>query len=258
MPNRDLEKLILRAIAAAGAVQVGYFITDNSTALQNQIKALVGVPCDANWGEVSEAFWALVARRFIYVGGARSFGQCSVWLTERGRKALTDEEFNPEDETGYMRRLLSAAPTTSATVQQYLIEALKSYEQECYLASAVMLGAAAEDTTLQVATSFVLWRGESAENLRTILENPRQFYVYKLQEFDKRLRVAKAEIPQEFSENLELNITTVLQLIRLTRNDAGHPTGKQIDRQDCHQNLVVYANAHQKLHRLKGFFEGQN
>ncbi len=194
MPSRDIEKLILRAIAAAGALQVGYFITDNSTALQNLIKALVGVPCDASWGEFSEAFWALVARRSVYVGGARSFGQCTVWLTEKGRKALTDE----------------------------------------------------------------LWRGESAENLRTILENPRQFYVYKLQEFDKRLRVAKAEIPQEFSENLELNITTVLQLIRLTRNDAGHPTGKPIDRQDCHQNLVVYANAHQKLHRLQGFFEGQN
>jgi len=50
-------------------------------------------------------------------------------------------------------------------------------------------------------------------------------------------------------------VTTILQLIRLTRNDAGHPTGRRVDHEDCYQNLVVYANAHRKLHRLKDYFD---
>lgn len=258
MSPHELQKAILRAIKAAGALQIGYFITDNATAVRNQIKALTGVQCDAEWHNVAEAFWGLVARQMIYVGGARAFGQCSAWSTERGCGALADEENNPDDRTGYMNRLLDATPETSSTVQQYLLEALKSYEQDCYLASAVMLGGAAEETTLNVAKSFVTWKGRGADNLKTILENPRQFYVYKLQEFEKRLKAIRGEIPQEFADNLELNITAVLQLIRLTRNDAGHPTGRRIDRSDCYQNLVIYANAHRKLHHLKRYFEGRS
>src|SRR5947207_7041157 len=147
---------------------------------------------------------------------------------------------------------------TSDTTKQYLREALKSYEQECFLASSVMLGVAAEDTSLAVAASFVVWQGKPAANLKAILANPKQFYVYKLQEFEKRLIAAKGSIPPNLSENIELNITTILQLIRLTRNDAGHPTGRRVDQEDCYQNLVVYANAHRKLHRLKVYFDEQS
>ena len=210
MLSSDLERTLLLAIKAAGALQIGYFITDNAAAVRNQIRALTGIECDVQWSQVAEAFWGLLARRMIYVGGARSFGGSSVRLTKRGLHALSNEDYNPDDRNSYMQRLLKDAPATSATVQQYLLEALQTYEQECYLASAVMLGGAAEETTLEVAASFVKWKGKEAENLATILDNPRQFYVYKLQEFEKRLRVARREIPQEFAENLELQITAVL------------------------------------------------
>jgi hypothetical protein len=205
----------------------------------------------------AQAFWELIARRLIFVGGDRTFSNCHVWLTERGQRAANGEEFNPDDPARYMERLLAAAPGTSDTTKQYLKEALKSYEQECFLASSVMLGVAAEDTSLDVAASFVAWQGKPADNLKAILANPKQFYVYKLQEFEKRLTAAKGSIPPNLSENIELNITAILQIIRLTRNDAGHPTGKRVDREDCYQNLVIYANAHRKLHQLKDYFDEQ-
>jgi hypothetical protein len=84
---------------------------------------------------------------------------------------------------------------------------LRSYDAECYLASSVMLGVAAETTTLETADSFVNWAGVRADKLREIMANPRQFYVYKLEEFQKRLSSTKSEIPAEMSDNLELNIT---------------------------------------------------
>jgi hypothetical protein len=251
----EVERLILRLVSESGAVQLGYFITDNAHGLQQLIRARLNIEGPKEWGVYSEALWTLLARQLVFIGGDRSFGSCQVWPTERGKAVAAGHEFNPDDPNRYLERLLQATPSTSATVQQYLKEALKSYEQDCFLASAVMLGAAAEETTLGIASSFASWRGKTAEKFKKVLENPRQFYVYKLQEFEKQLAAAKGSIPRELSENLELNITTILQLIRLTRNDAGHPTGRRIDREDCHQNLVVYANAHQKLHRLKEFFE---
>jgi hypothetical protein len=59
--------------------------------------------------------------------------------------------------------LLQAAPATSDVVQLYLRESLKSFEQECYLASAVMLGVAAEACMLEAAEAFVQWTGKKPE-----------------------------------------------------------------------------------------------
>ena len=88
-----------------------------------------------------------------------------------------------------------------------------------------------------------------------MLENPRTFYVAKLEEFQKRLTAAKGQLPSVLSDNLDLNVTAVLQLIRLTRNDAGHPTGRQIDHQDAFDHLVIYARANKRLYELMGFFK---
>ena len=94
-----------------------------------------------------------------------------------------------------MQGLLQAAPATSDVVQLYLRESLKSFEQECYLASAVMLGVAAEACMLEAAEAFVQWSGEPARNLKAILENPRTFYVVKLEEFQKRLAAPRGSLP---------------------------------------------------------------
>jgi len=256
MDVAEAQAVILRLLKVNPALQIAYFITDDGRALGNLIRNRLSIQISTpQWAVFSQAFWELIARRLIFVGGDRSFDQCSVLLTERGERAANGEEFNPDDPTRYMERLLEAAPRTSDTAKQYLREALKSYEQECFLASSVMLGGAAEETSLAVAASFVSWQGAPADKLKAILENPKQFYVYKLQQFERRLIAAKGDIPPDLSENIELNVTTILQLIRLTRNDAGHPTGRRIDPEECYQNLVVYANAHRKLHRLKDYFD---
>jgi hypothetical protein len=132
---------------------------------------------------------------------------------------------------------------------------LKSFEQECYLASAVMLGVAAEACMLETADVFVKWSGKPAEKLKQMLENPRTFYVAKLEGFQKSLAAAKGSLPPELSDNLDLDVTAVIQLIRLTRNDAGHPTGRQIDREDAFNHLVIYARANKRLYDLIDFFK---
>ena len=88
-----------------------------------------------------------------------------------------------------------------------------------------------------------------------MMANSRTFYVAKLQEFQKRLSVDKTQFPFELGDALELDVTAVLQLIRLNRNDAGHPTGKTISRDDCYSRLCIYASVHKKLHALQAFFQ---
>ena len=90
-----------------------------------------------------------------------------------------------------------------------------------------------------------------------MLESPRTFYVAKLEGFQKCLAVARGSLPPELSDNLDLDVTAVLQLIRVTRNDPGQPIGRQIDREDAFNHLVIYARANKRLYDLIGFFKSE-
>lgn len=209
-----------------------------------------------NYDAIYQAVWALISRELVWLNMA---GHSSpLWrfaLTDRGRRLAVHEEPNPDNGTEYMDRLLRSSPDTSEVVKMYLKEALLSYAESCYLASTVMLGVAAEASMLDAAADYVQWAGKKADKLREHLENSRTFYVVKLQEFQKRLAVDRPSFANDLADSLDLDVTAVLQLIRLTRNDAGHPTGKKIDREDCFSRLSIYASVHKKLHALRAFFQ---
>jgi hypothetical protein len=227
--------------------------------LRKVAKSRTETDFEVEWFAVNEAVWSLVARRLAWIEIDQAHPMAwFVQLTERGKAAAGSEAVNPDDPLGYMRRLLQAAPATSDVVQLYLRESLKSFEQECYLASAVTLGVAAEACMLETANAFVNWSGESARKLRQMLESPRTFYVAKLEGFQKCLAVARGSLlSPELSDNLDLDVTAVLQLIRVTRNDAGQPIGRQIDREDAFNHLVIYARANKRLYDLIGFFKSE-
>src|SRR5205807_9738793 len=98
-----------------------------------------GIACDAEWFEINEAMWGLVARRLAWISVYEtSSPQWVLNLTERGSVIAEDQEVSADDPTRYLERLVSDAPQTTEIVKHYLTEALKSFVAECYLASAVM------------------------------------------------------------------------------------------------------------------------
>ena len=232
MTQEEIQTTLLKFLKVDGPTRLGSLVTPNANSqVRNLVRSRTRIEFEVDWFEVNEAVWSLVVRRLAWIQiGQENPVHWRISLTERGKAAAEGEAVNPDDPSGYMRRLLRDAPGTSDVVQLYLRESLKSFEQECYLASAVMLGVAAVACMLEAADAFVNWSGDRARKLRTMLENRRTFYVAKLEEFQKRLTAASGSLPQEISDNLDLDVTAVLQLIRHTRNDAGHPTGRQIDR----------------------------
>jgi len=253
--NQEEIQTTLIELLKAGPIRLSELVLPAvNNNLRKVAKSRTGTDFEVEWFAVNEAVWSLVARRLAWI----EIDQGHPWawfiqLTERGKAAAESEAVNPDDPLGYMRLLLQSAPATSDVVQLYLRESLKSFEQECYLASAVMLGVAAEACMLETADAFVNWSGEPAKKLRAMLENRRTSYITKLEEFQKRLTTAQSLLPRELSDNLDLDVTAVLQLIRLTRNDAGHPTGRKIDREGAFNHLVIYARANKRLYDLMGF-----
>jgi hypothetical protein len=114
---------------------------------------------------------------------------------------------------------------------------------------------AAEAVFYDVASPFARWLGTGAgKALVEVLGRPAVAYVQKFIEFQKRLAASKGHLPAGLQQNLDLNINSVLELLRLARNDAGHPTGIVVDRPSAFQYLVVFPGLTRRLYGLKRHF----
>jgi hypothetical protein len=207
-----------------------------------------------NRDEIQEAYWAVIGRGLAYIDISQPAAEnWTLNLTPAGRAAALDTELNPDDPEGYRQRIATLAPQLSDLVNVYLTEAIDTYYHECYLVSSVMLGVAAEALLLEVGHGFAAWLGGTAGGkLEAILVDPRRNYSAKFSEFRSRLETARPKLPAHLRDNLDIRLNSTVEILRLYRNDAGHPTGKIPDRQTCRIHLIVFADV---LARYYGLLE---
>lgn len=205
--------------------------------------------------QIQQAIWSLVGRGLAYIDISQSAPEnWSLRLTASGVAAVKDEEINPDDPSGYLRRLYADVPSLSSLVKLYAVEALNSYYHNNYLAATVMLGVAAEAAFLELASAFAAWPRMPSEPLTKILADPKKTHFQKFEEFRKRILPVADQLPEHLRVGLDLQINSVLDLLRLNRNDAGHPTGLQIERDDCFVSLRVFARVLKRMYDLNEFF----
>ncbi len=77
----------------------------------------------------------------------------------------------------------------------------------------------------------------------------------KFGEFRKKLEPRKGQLPDEFQDAMALHLDAVADLLRRNRNDAGHPTGKPVDKDDCYITLQMAAAYLGTIYGLKTHFE---
>ena len=204
--------------------------------------------------EIAQTLWFLLGRGLVYIYMWQHAPENWEWqLTKAGIESAKDEQFNPDDLDRYLLRLRANVPDVSDLVFLYASEAVRCYSHENYLASAVMLGVASEAAFLEMADSSVKWIGASGEKLRDVLDS-KQPYVKKFDEFRKRIEPRKIDLPSDLVDGMSLTFDSVLDLLRISRNDAGHPTGKPVLREDQYIALQMFARYLQKLYQLRTFF----
>lgn len=217
--------------------------------------------------EVTEAVWSLIARGLAYIDfsnadespmNTNDSRKWWVYPTARAKQYARDELPSPDVPDKYLKCLFDGIPQGSNLVELYIREALQTYANQNYIASAVMLGVASEAAFLEMAEVFCDYLPNTeGEKLRRFLESPKSKYSAMLDEFRKRFDVRKGDFPPELADNIDLQLNSVLDLIRRYRNDSGHPSGFQINRAECHQSLVCFVQAAKRLYQLKDFFDEQ-
>lgn len=189
---------------------------------------------------VHAAIWSLVGDGLVYLdpAGQESAGTLDNWrwrLSPKGIAAATGTTWEPANAPAYLQRLRARSPGLDLAAETYVREALGAYGARCYLASSVMLGVAAEHVFERVAAAFVRAFPDGNERLAELLADERSTHFRRLAEFRKRFEPRWAEMPADLADAIVLD--AVADLLRVTRNEAGHPTGRTVDEETAYTHL---------------------
>lgn len=204
---------------------------------------------------VREIFWDLFLQRIITLGFDDSNRVFPFFKVSSQGKRILDHQ-NPyifHDVASYSKLIQSNVPTINDTTLLYLQEAMQSFRSGCLLAATVMLGVASEHSFLLLA--------ETAEANPT--HGARFSNVLKERSILQKFRKFRAAIeqhvitvlPPELKEDLDVQFDGILSVIRTFRNDAGHPSGKIMEREQVYVLLQMFIPYCKKLYGLIDFFK---
>lgn len=218
----QLQSLVLAVFQMAGEDYAG----PNKSMIEDQVREIV---------------WELTFQGII-VPGFDSGSQASFpWfkLTDWGKHSLELGEYLPYDATLFLERLHKEVPTVDKLIVLYITEALKCFRFGVFIAAAMMVGVAAEQMIL-VLKEAVSSRLDSAEKKRKFDAEARETIKRVYTAIWKRLEPVREQMPDGLSEAIGVELTAIFEMVRRTRNEAGHPTGKNIERHEAEALLLLF------------------
>ncbi len=193
-------------------------------------------------GLVRQELWRLIIGGVLVPGhgdGGSSWPYVS--FSEYGEKVILQQEFSPYDPTGYVAQLKVEISNLDSIVLFYLQEALSAFRANLFVASTVMLGVASERLLDMLLGAFTGALASSIERSQFNEKTMGRQLSQRYEELRKRIDPKRSQLPLDMGDNLVTYLGGVFTIIRLFRNDSGHPTGRTIQRDEAYANLYVFA-----------------
>jgi hypothetical protein len=203
-----------------------------------------------------EVFWDLFRQGIITLGVDsynRDFPHFRV--SKHGKKILENQDvYFYHDVSSYEVLIKQQVPNIDDVTLKYLKEAMETFYGNCYLSSSVMLGVASEYTFLKLLETADKSKNSSltqkAMKGRNISE---KFKLFK-NKLDQEIMEKIINLDPEVSENLDSNLEGIMNTIRRFRNDSGHPSGKEVSREQCYVNLNLFILYCKTAYQLMDYF----
>lgn len=172
--------------------------------------------------------------------GAGLFNTNTISITEYGQKILLDEEaLNPHDPDKYLQRFKARVPYATALTMMYLEENLYCYNQERLLASSVMLGVSSEAAFEELYDALIAYIGDPHKDKLKKLKDA----IDSRAKFDKTMEILgqeKSKFPSDIKNMALDQLQGLFHIIRLQRNESGHPTGTKPIKEDMRGYLTIF------------------
>ncbi|MEH1947953.1 MAG: hypothetical protein V7K77_13510 [Nostoc sp.] len=201
---------------------------------------------------VGDIIWDLIMERLVTPGLGDQSNEGLPWyhVSEYGKTVLINQPPQPYDPDGYLTAI-RAIPNVDDVILVYLEESLKAFRIHCLLSSVITLGCASEKAFLLLIEACKQAISDPTE--KTDFEKKTDTIVIK-RKHDEFQNILKTKIvpslPRELKENLDNYLIGLFSIIRSIRNDAGHPTGKEMPREHLYACLVTFPEYLKKVYDL--------
>lgn len=205
--------------------------------------------------KVRQIVWEFILQGILAIGRNEANPNFPfVSITEHGKKVLESGETLPYDPDGYLRKLKTDIQNLDPIIEMYVTESLQAYLKGLMFSSAVALGVASEQAFLLLLDTFTnAIKDPPTKNSFEKLQDTFRTK-YKFDQLKNKLMGIRGTLPRELSEDLESQFDGTFNLIRVTRNDAGHPTGRKIERDVAFVNLRLFVIYCKKIYGLIDYF----
>lgn len=174
-------------------------------------------------------------------------------VTAYGEKVLENTEYQPHDQNGYLQKIKAEISTIDPVIIRYLEECLSCFRRNLLLSSAVMLGCASEKAVLLLIEAFGTTLQQT--NKEDYEKETNTFIIRrKYNALWSRLEPIAKSLPNNLGNNLESIIHNTFDIIRTTRNEAGHPSDNVIEKETVHANLLLFPIFCKRIYKLIDHF----
>ena len=183
---------------------------------------LAGNPQDAEL--VRDVFWDLFRQGYITLGLNNSNPNWPFFrLSHFGQRTLASQgPYRFHDTGSFLSIVRDEVPDISNEAVVYLEEAVAAFYAGCLLSSCVMLGVAAEAEfirLLDIAGRSTKYPGVFAPATKD------GFIRTRITRFQAALKPIQSQLaPKKDFEDLDTNLSLIQSVLRIARNEAGHPT----------------------------------
>jgi hypothetical protein len=172
-----------------------------------------------------EILQELVNNNVLFIGCGDREGFPWFTLTAYGKSCIEEGNLLPLDPDRYLATLSARVSGLDSLSLQYLQEAISTYNRGFYLSSAVSLGIASEHLLLKLIDSYVNAHSDPAKKNQAEKRFEGKFIYTQYAQFKKELSIIKESIPSQLLRDYETHLDGIFNLIRLVRNQSGHPSG---------------------------------
>lgn len=204
---------------------------------------------------VREVLWDLIIERVLTIGSYHNDSWPWLSLTDYGKKVIGSKLPIPNDPTGYLNRIKNEVPQLDAIIETYLIESIRTYNINQLLSSTITLGCASEKALMILIDAYKESFKDNSKKVNFSKKIEGKFIKTQFGEFDKSIRLILAQLPYKLREDYTITLTGISQMIRYNRNQAGHPTGKAVDKDTLFANLQVFIPFCKYIYDLKDYLD---
>jgi hypothetical protein len=203
-----------------------------------------------DWTQAVDVLWQMIGEGLLRPGNYSGYDAIPYFYPTRYGWQVIKGTITPYDPDGYFSRLKEKAPDVDELVLIYLREALHTFRTGCTLSSAVCLGCASEaafDVMLEAYAETLSVADEAAFRKKTDDKPIKARYDEFMKEYEAKV---KPNIDRELRSSLGTLLGGLFQVIRNQRNDAGHPTGETIEREQLYATIVAVPSQFDKMYQL--------